>query len=116
MQRVLDRYTVDDVLWPMPFNVSNPVFFYDKNAFRAAGLDPEKPPTTLDEVQGRGAEDQGRCRDYEAGFGMKLDPWYLEQWSAKADKLYVNEENGRKARATKTVFDNDDRARRSSPG
>ena len=35
----------------MPFNVSNPVFFYDKNAFRAAGLDPEKPPTTLDEVK-----------------------------------------------------------------
>ena len=37
---------------------------------------------------------------------MKLDPWYLEQWSAKADKLYVNQENGRKARATKAVFDN----------
>ena len=51
MKRVLDRYTVNDVLWPMPFNVSNPVFFYDKNAFRAANLDPEKPPTTLDEVK-----------------------------------------------------------------
>ena len=38
---------------------------------------------------------------------MKLDPWYLEQWSAKADELYVNEENGRKARATETVFDDD---------
>ena len=36
---------------------------------------------------------------------MKLDPWYLEQWSAKADELYVNEENGRKARATKVAFD-----------
>ena len=102
---MLDRYTVNKVLWPMPFNVSNPVFFYDKNAFRAAGLDPEKPPTTLDEVKA----DAQKIKDlpeYEAGFGMKLDPWYLEQWSAKADKLYVNEENGRKARATKTVFDN----------
>src|SRR3954466_9747226 len=28
VQRVFDRYTVDKVLWPMPFNVSNPVFFY----------------------------------------------------------------------------------------
>lgn len=103
VQRVLDRYTVNDVLWPMPFNVSNPVFFYDKNAFRAAGLDPEKPPTTLDEVKA----DALKIKDagYEAGFGMKLDPWYLEQWSAKANELYVNEENGRKARATKTVFD-----------
>jgi sn-glycerol 3-phosphate transport system substrate-binding protein len=105
VQRVLDRYTVNNVLWPMPFNVSNPVFFYDKNAFRAAGLDPEKPPTTLDEVKADALKVKD-LPDYEAGFGLKLDPWYLEQWSAKADKLYVNEENGRKARATKTVFDN----------
>ncbi len=105
VKRVLDRYTVNDVLWPMPFNVSNPVFFYDKNAFRAANLDPEKPPTTLDEVKtdALAVKNAG----YEAGFGMKLDPWYLEQWSAKADELYVNQENGRKARATETVFDDD---------
>ena len=48
---MLDRYTVDKVLWPMPFNMSSPVLFYNKKAFRAAGLDPEKPPTTLDEVK-----------------------------------------------------------------
>ncbi len=104
VQRVLDRYTVNKVLWPMPFNVSNPVFFYDKNAFRAAGLDPEKPPTTLDEVKADALKI--KAAGYEAGFGLKLDPWYLEQWSAKADKLYVNQENGRKARATETAFDN----------
>jgi sn-glycerol 3-phosphate transport system substrate-binding protein len=104
VQRVLDRYTVNDVLWPMPFNVSNPVFFYDKNAFRAAGLDPEKPPTTLAEIKADAVKIKD-LPDYEAGFGMKLDPWYLEQWSAKADELYVNQENGRKARATETVFD-----------
>lgn len=106
VQRVLDRYTVNKVLWPMPFNVSNPVFFYDKRAFTAAGLDPEKPPTTLEEVKADAIKIKD-LPDYEAGFGMKLDPWYLEQWSAKADQLYVNEENGRKTRATKTVFDND---------
>jgi sn-glycerol 3-phosphate transport system substrate-binding protein len=105
VKRVLDRYTVNNVLWPMPFNVSNPVFFYDKNAFRAAGLDPEKPPTTLEEVKAD-AKKIADLAAYESGFGMKLDPWYLEQWSAKADKLYVNHENGRKARATATVFDN----------
>jgi sn-glycerol 3-phosphate transport system substrate-binding protein len=104
VQRVLDRFTVDKVLWPMPFNVSNPVFFYDKNAFRAAGLDPEKPPTTLEGVKADALKIKGA--GYEAGFGMKLDPWYLEQWSAKADQLYVNQENGRKSRATETVFDN----------
>jgi sn-glycerol 3-phosphate transport system substrate-binding protein len=104
VQRVLDRYTVDKVLWPMPFNVSNPVLFYDKNAFRAAGLDPEEPPTTLDAVRADSLKIKNA--GYQAGFGMKLDPWYLEQWSAKGNQLYVNQENGRAARATKTVFDN----------
>jgi sn-glycerol 3-phosphate transport system substrate-binding protein len=101
--RVLDRYTVEDVLWPMPFNVSNPVFFYDKNAFRSANLDPDDPPATLAEVK----EDALaiKATGYPAGFGLKLDPWYLEQWSAKADELYVNEQNGRKARATEVEFD-----------
>jgi sn-glycerol 3-phosphate transport system substrate-binding protein len=102
--RVLTRYTVDDVLWPMPFNVSNPVFLYDKNAFTAAGLDPENPPTTLAGVK-QAAKKIKATGQYEAGYGLKLDPWYLEQWSAKADKLYVNQSNGRKARATKVQFD-----------
>jgi sn-glycerol 3-phosphate transport system substrate-binding protein len=33
-----------------PFNSSTTVFHYNKDAFRAAGLDPEKPPTTWPEV------------------------------------------------------------------
>jgi sn-glycerol 3-phosphate transport system substrate-binding protein len=104
VERVMKRYTVNKVLWPMPFNVSNPVLIYDKNAFRAAGLDPDKPPATLEEIK----TDAAAIKQigYTAGFGMKLDPWYLEQWSAKAGKLYVNEENGRKARATAVAFQN----------
>src|SRR5690606_6712383 len=44
-------YTVDDVLWAMPFNVSNPVLYYNKAMFEAAGLDPEAPPRTLEELR-----------------------------------------------------------------
>ena len=33
-----------------PFNSSTTVFHYNKDAFKAAGLDPEKPPTTWPEV------------------------------------------------------------------
>ena len=101
--RVLERYTVNGTLYPMPFNVSNPVLYYDKNAFTAAGLDPEKPPTTLDEVK---ADSQKiKNAGYQTGFGLKLNPWYLEQWAAKADSFYVNNENGRTKRATAAVFD-----------
>lgn len=34
----------------LPFNSSTTVFFYNKDAFKAAGLDPNKPPTTWPEV------------------------------------------------------------------
>lgn len=32
----------------LPFNVSTPVFYYNRDAFRSAGLDPDAPPTTWD--------------------------------------------------------------------
>lgn len=32
----------------LPFNVSNPLLYYNKDLFRAAGLDPEAPPATWD--------------------------------------------------------------------
>jgi sn-glycerol 3-phosphate transport system substrate-binding protein len=34
----------------LPFNSSTTIFFYNKDAFKAAGLDPNKPPTTWPEV------------------------------------------------------------------
>ncbi len=34
----------------LPFNVSTPVMYYNKDLFRAAGLDPEVAPATWDEV------------------------------------------------------------------
>ena len=33
----------------LPFNVSTPVFYYNRDAFRAAGLDPDAPPTNWDD-------------------------------------------------------------------
>ena len=50
----------------MPFNSSTPVLFYNKDAFKKAGLDPNKPPKTWDEVRGRRDQAQGR------GHGLRL--------------------------------------------
>ena len=36
--------------YAIPFQRSTPVFYYNKDAFREAGLDPEAPPTTWDEM------------------------------------------------------------------
>jgi sn-glycerol 3-phosphate transport system substrate-binding protein len=105
LERVIDYYTVDKTLWPMPFNVSGPVLYYDENAFTAAGLDPTDPPKTLDDIKADSQTivDAGVA---PAGYGLKTEPGYLEQYLAKANKEYVNNGNGRNDRATDTVFDN----------
>lgn len=36
--------------WGIPFQRSTPVMYYNKEAFAAAGLDPETPPATWDEM------------------------------------------------------------------
>jgi sn-glycerol 3-phosphate transport system substrate-binding protein len=43
--------TADGKMLSMPFNSSTPVLYYNKTAFRKAGLDPEKPPRTWEEVR-----------------------------------------------------------------
>jgi len=106
VERVVDYYTVEDVLWPMPFNVSNPVLYYNKQAFEEAGLDPDDPPSSLDEVR-EASEALTAAGASRAGYSVKLDPWYLEQWLSKAGEPYVNNDNGRSARATEVAFDND---------
>lgn len=107
IERVLAYYTVQDVLWPMPFNVSNPILYYNKNAFRAAGLDPESPPRSLEEVReaSRAIVDSGAM-----GFGLafKSDGWFFEHWTAMSGRLYVNNGNGREDRATEVVFDDEE--------
>ncbi|MBI4840442.1 MAG: extracellular solute-binding protein [candidate division NC10 bacterium] len=42
--------TTDGRRVPMPFNSSTPVTWYNKDAFKKAGLDPEKPPRTWEET------------------------------------------------------------------
>ena len=102
LPRIISYFTVEGTQYAMPFNNSGPVLFYNKKAFTAAGLDPEKPPTTLDEV--RSAAEKLKGNGVEAPLGLKTEPGYFEHWRAMANKLYVNNSNGRKARATKTVY------------
>ncbi len=46
----IEYNSIQGTLWSMPFNNSVPVMYYNKDLFTAAGLDPEKPPATLDEL------------------------------------------------------------------
>jgi sn-glycerol 3-phosphate transport system substrate-binding protein len=106
LKRVVDYYSVKGKLYPMPFNVSNLVLYFNKKAFESAGLDPNAPPKTLDEVKTAAQKLKDSGAASQAGFGLKLEPAYLEQWLALGGKTYVNNGNGRKSRATSTTFDN----------
>lgn len=103
---VLKEFTVDGKLWPMPFNVSNPVLYYDKNDFQKAGLDPNKPPKTFAEVldAARAIKKSGAAK---YGFAWEMQPWYVEQWFAKAGQTIVDHSNGRDGRAQRATLDND---------
>jgi sn-glycerol 3-phosphate transport system substrate-binding protein len=104
LPRVLSFFTVKGVTYAMPFNVSGPVLYYNKKAFSAAGLDPNKPPSTLDELRTDAQKLKSAGVVQKAGLGLKVDPGYLDQWLGLGNKLYSNNNNGRSARVTKTLF------------
>ncbi|MFT3851583.1 MAG: ABC transporter substrate-binding protein [Ilumatobacteraceae bacterium] len=104
-------WNVGNVQWGMPFNVSDPVLFYNRKVFTAAGLDPDKPPASIDEIR---EYSQKIIASGAAKYGLALDSgfdsgggWYLEQWFAQLGEFYADNDNGRTARATKVLYDDD---------
>ncbi len=55
---------VDGKTWSIPFQRSTIVLYWNKDAFKEAGLDPEKAPATWDEMaeMGEEARQEGRVR------------------------------------------------------
>ncbi len=97
-------YSVDDVLWPGYMNVSTPVVYYNKVHFQKAGLDPNKPPSTLAEI----AEYAQKIKD--AGVAPKpmaflANEWFFNTWAAGVGVDAVDNDNGRSEVATAGTFD-----------
>jgi sn-glycerol 3-phosphate transport system substrate-binding protein len=106
---ILNYYRVPDKLYSMPFNVSSAILYYNKSAFKAAGLDPEKPPKTFDEVTDFAKKLVKKSGNdvSQFGFHQSIYGWLFEQYMGVSAALYADNANGREARATKVVFDND---------
>lgn len=109
LERTLDAYTFEGIQWSMPFNVSNPVLYYNRKMFEAAGLDADVSPITLDELRtmSRTIVDSGA-----AAYGWVVDSgadsgggWFVEQWFGRAGELYADNGNGRIAPATRVLYD-----------
>lgn len=105
-RNILSYYTVDHKLYSMPFNSSTPVLIYNKDAFKEAGLDPEKAPETFNEVKRASAKLTKKKGDSTEryGFSMLTYGWFFEELLATQGGFYVNEDNGRDGDATKALF------------
>jgi len=106
---VASYYTVNGKLYSMPFNSSAPVLYYDRNAFKEVGLDPDKPPQTYDELFAAAqklAKKDSSGNVTRAGMEFTLYGWILEHEVATQAALYADPKYGREGRATKLVFNN----------
>lgn len=106
LPRALEYYSYQDVLHAMPWTVSNPILMFDAQKFVAAGLDPADPPETLEEVRQYSQQivDSGAARH---GIALRIEPYVFEFLNAKSGGTYVNNGNGRDARATAATIDSE---------
>jgi len=88
--------TADGKLVSMPFNSSTPITWYNKDAFKKAGLDPEKPPRTWEET--REAAKKIRAANAAAcGYTMAWPTWtQFENFSAIHGVPLATKANGMK--------------------
>jgi sn-glycerol 3-phosphate transport system substrate-binding protein len=87
-------YTKDGKLYSMPFNSSTPIFYYNKDAFKKAGLDPEKPPKTWKDVEAA-ARKMIAAGSAKCGFSTGWPSWtMLENMHAWHDQPFATKGNG----------------------
>src|SRR5438128_5466527 len=106
---VLNYYKYQDKLQSMPFNSSSSIFYYNKDAFKEVGLDPDKPPVTFSEITDAAkklTKKDASGATVRWGFGPSIYGWFWEQLLATSGALYADNGNGRDDRATKVVYNN----------
>jgi len=85
--------TTDGKLLSMPFNSSTPVFYWNKDLFKKAGLDPNTPPKTWPEVADAAKKlvDSGA----KCGLAAEWQTWILlENYGAWHNLPFATEQNG----------------------
>jgi sn-glycerol 3-phosphate transport system substrate-binding protein len=86
-----------------PFNSSTPVFHYNKDAFKAAGLDPEKPPRTWPEVALAAAK--LKTSGHKCPYTTSWISWtQLETFSAWHNTEFATKGNGMRGNDARLAF------------
>jgi sn-glycerol 3-phosphate transport system substrate-binding protein len=87
----------------LPFNSSTTIFYWNKDAFKAAGLDPEKAPTTWPEVALAAAK--LKATGHKCPYTTSWQSWtQLESFSAWHNTLFATKNNGFGGLDTRLAF------------
>ncbi|MDY0406377.1 ABC transporter substrate-binding protein [Virgibacillus sp. 179-BFC.A HS] len=100
-ENVLNRYTIDDKLYSMPFSSSNAIMLYNKDMFKEVGLDPESAPATYEDIEV--ASKKIKDKTGNVGFSFATIGWYFEELLANQGELYLDQDNGFSGKPTKTL-------------
>ena len=104
-------YTVEDTLWPVAFNVSEPVLYVNNNHFAAADLSTTELPQTLDELRDAAQKiKDANLAGVTEPLVLRLDSWYIEHWLTGDQIPMVDADNGRSGLATESRMTNPETA------
>jgi sn-glycerol 3-phosphate transport system substrate-binding protein len=104
---VVGYYSKDGNLYSMPFNSSSPILYYNKEAFKKAGLDPSKPPATWKEV-GDASKKILAAGAAKCGFTTSWPSWtMLENTFPWHDQPFATNENGYTGLDTKLLINSE---------
>lgn len=101
---VRSSYTVGGQLYPGYAHLSTPILYYNKAHFARAGLDPNDPPDTLEELY-ETAQVLADAGVSERPLSFKVSWNYFKNWLTAAGVDLVNNGNGRDGLATEATFD-----------
>ncbi|MCA0171360.1 extracellular solute-binding protein, partial [Bacillus sp. RAR_GA_16] len=106
---ISNYYTVDGKQYSMPFNSSTPVLVYNKDAFKEAGLDPEKAPMTYSELKDAAEKLTVKDGSNTSQYGLSIlnYGWFFEELLASQGGLYVDNGNGREGNAEQATFNDE---------
>jgi sn-glycerol 3-phosphate transport system substrate-binding protein len=99
-------YEVDDVLYPASFSVFTALVFYNQAHFEDAGLDPEVPPTNLDDIEVM-AQAIKEAKPSVTPLVFLAAPWQFEWLLSGAGQPIVDNDNGRSGLATESLLENE---------
>lgn len=94
------NYTINGVMYSAPFNSSTAMLYIDRAAFVAAGLNPDEPLVTFDQVAEYARALTVRDANGNVtrhGIGLYPEGWFMEQIHALHNTNMGNPDNGRGA-------------------